>query len=164
MTVPGRPPGSWTVSRASCRISILTRPWARHSRSSAPLGATWSRREHLWRAGDARHWREWLPDEFAAFDEPITFFAELGVWISDEVARIEFELLPPEYYSDDDFMARFGHRGMARLRSEEMVLHVALPAPDLSDNEDHMPDAWIEIGEAMISDVEDVVLPRRTPR
>ncbi len=112
-----------------------------------------------------RHWQEWLPDEFAAIDDPATFFVELGLWISDEVARIEFELLPPEYYSDDDFMARVGHRGMARLRSEERVLHVALPAPDLADNdEDHMPDSWIEIGEALISDVEDVVLPRCTPR
>ncbi|SHF77435.1 hypothetical protein SAMN05443575_0866 [Jatrophihabitans endophyticus] len=61
-------------------------------------------------------------------------------------------------------MARVGHRGMARLRAEEMVLHVALPAPDLADtDEDHLPDAWIEIGEALIDDVDSVVLPRRTP-
>ncbi len=109
-----------------------------------------------------RHWQEWLPDEFTAIDD---LFCSTGTLDSDEVARIEFELLPPEYYSDDDFMARVGHRGMARLRSEERVLHVALPAPDLADNdEDHMPDSWIEIGEALISDVEDVVLPRCTRR
>ncbi len=112
-----------------------------------------------------RHRREWLPEQYRAIDDPATYFAELGFAISDEIARIEVELLPPEYYRDEDFMTRVGHRGMARLRAEEMVLHVALPAPDSADNdEDHLPDAWIEIGAAMISDVEDVVLPRRTPR
>ena len=110
-----------------------------------------------------QHWRKWLPERYRAIDDPASFFDELGLWISDEIARIEFELLPPEYDSETDFMTRVGHRGMARLRAEEMVLQVALPAPDLADNdEDNMPDAWIEISEALIDDVDDVVLPRRS--
>ncbi len=95
-------------------------------------------------------------------DEPAIFFGELGLWMSDEVARIEFELLPPEYNSDEDFMTRVGHRGMARLRAEEMVLHLAMPAPDPADDE--LPHTWDAIFEAAVIDVDDVVLPRRPPR
>ncbi|MGI8677376.1 MAG: hypothetical protein ACR2LX_01545 [Jatrophihabitans sp.] len=113
----------------------------------------------------SRHWREWLPEQYDVMDEPVILFEELGLWISDDIARIEFELLPPEYYRNEDFMTRVGHRGLARMRAEEMVLHVAMPSPDLADNnEDHLPDTWDAILEATVIDVDDVVLPRCTPR
>lgn len=110
-----------------------------------------------------RHWREWLPDRYAAIADPAQFFADLGLWISDEIARIETELLPPEYDTDEDFMTRVGHRGIARLRAKEIVLHLALPAPGGVEDDDELPATWEPIFEASVMDVEDVVLPRRTP-
>lgn len=89
-------------------------------------------------------------------------FAELGLWISDEIARIELELLPREYCSETDFMTRVGHRDMARVRAEEIVMHQAQPAPELADDDDELPVTWDAIFEAAVIDVEDVVLPRRT--
>lgn len=109
------------------------------------------------------HWREWLPAQYAEIDDPERFFADLGLWISDEIARLEIELLPSEYDSDEDFMTRVGHRNIARLRAEEIVLHCALPAPDDGEDDDELPEAWAAIAEAAIIEIEDVVLPRRRP-
>jgi hypothetical protein len=110
-----------------------------------------------------RHWQEWLPEQYEAIENPANFFAELGLWISDEVARIEFELLPPDYYSDEDFMTRVGHRGMARLRAEEIVLRHAMPAPEPTDVDSELPATWDAIFEASVIDADDVVLPRCSP-
>lgn len=88
-----------------------------------------------------RHWQEWLPEHYAAIDDREEFFAGLGLEISDRIASLELDLLPPEYESVIDFMTRVGHRNMARLRAEEIVLADALPVPE-SDEDDELPWAW----------------------
>lgn len=83
-----------------------------------------------------RHWQEWLPDRYAEIDGPEQFFDELGQYMSDRIASLELDLLPRDYYSEGDFMTRVGHRNMARLRAEEIVVHETLPAPPAEPDDD----------------------------
>ena len=92
------------------------------------------------------HWRTWLPSRYAAIGDRNTFFSELGQEVSDRIASLQLDLLPPEV-AGEDFLTRVGRRNMARLQAEEIVLReiVLLPAetdPDVEDEADELPPEW----------------------
>lgn len=89
------------------------------------------------------------------------FFADFRLWINDEIARLALELLPPEYGSEQDFMTRVGHRNVARLGAEEIVLRDSRLVPEV-DEDDELLEDWAAMLGAGVIDVEDVVLPRYT--
>jgi hypothetical protein len=90
------------------------------------------------------HWRTWLPRRYATIEDPSSFFSELGVQVSDQIATLELDLLGPEV-PGEDFLARVGRRNMARLQAEELTLRdlVLLPAETSAEDEsDEIPPEW----------------------
>jgi hypothetical protein len=91
------------------------------------------------------HWMTWLPSRYAQIEDPSSFFSALGIQVSEQIAALELELAAPDR-PGEEFLVRVGHRNMARLQAEEMVLRelVLLPAetsPD-EDDSDELPAAW----------------------
>lgn len=77
-----------------------------------------------------RHWQRWLPQRYAAIENPDDFFAELGeevaAEIADQWARMRLEAGNPP---GEDFMDGVGRLNALRKQAEEIVLHdrVLLP-------------------------------------
>lgn len=91
------------------------------------------------------HWRTWLPDRYAQIEDPDSFFSTLGIEVSDQIAALELDLAGPDQ-PDEEFLTRVGHRNMARMQAEEMVLRelVLLPPENSTDEDesDELPAAW----------------------
>ena len=92
------------------------------------------------------HWKTWLPSRYAAIPDPVSFFSQLGIEVSDRIAGLELELLGPDQ-SSEEFLTRVGRRNMARLQAEELVLRemVLLPPEEGSSTEegsDELPPEW----------------------
>ncbi len=78
----------------------------------------------------SRHWARWLPNRYAAIEDPDSFFSDLG---SQAEARID--ALADELAGDDQpgegYLGKVGRLGQARRQAEEIVLpEMILPEPE----------------------------------
>jgi hypothetical protein len=68
-----------------------------------------------------QHWERWLPDRYAAIEDPGSFFTDLGRQVAERV-----ELLAPRLAGDDQpgegYLGKAGRLGQARRQAEEIVL------------------------------------------
>jgi hypothetical protein len=87
-----------------------------------------------------QHWARWLPQQYAAIEDPGSFFSDLGNRASDQIAELADQLAgdgsPAEGYLD-----RVGRLGQARRQAEEIVLAQMIllepePGADLDEQED----------------------------
>jgi hypothetical protein len=85
-----------------------------------------------------RHWQQWLPQRYAAIENPDAFFTELGEEVSGEIADRWAELKaeagnPP----GEDFTDRVGRLNALRKQAEETVLAervLLAPEPGAEDD------------------------------
>lgn len=85
-----------------------------------------------------RHWQRWLPQRYAAIENPDVFFADLGEEVSGEIADRWAELKaqagnPP----GEDFMDRVGRLNALKKQAEETVLAervLLAPEPGAEDD------------------------------
>jgi hypothetical protein len=68
-----------------------------------------------------QHWARWLPGQYAAIENPDSFFAELG-----ERAEARIDSLADKLAGDDQpgegYLGKVGRLGEARHRAEQIVL------------------------------------------
>jgi hypothetical protein len=83
-----------------------------------------------------RHWARWLPNRYAAIEDPETFFTSLGEEAAERITGLGWELagddLPGEGY-----LAKAGRLGEARHRAEQIVLTEMIllePEPGAEEN------------------------------
>jgi hypothetical protein len=83
------------------------------------------------------HWARWLPDRYSQIQDPDSFFTTLGEEVAQQIGDLMLDLAgddPP----GEDYLAKVGRLGMARLQAEEMVLaeRVLLPPePGMTETE-----------------------------
>ena len=92
-----------------------------------------------------RHWERWLPERYAAIQDPGSFFSNLGEEVARQIADLALDLAgddPP----GEDYLVKVGRLNMARLQAEEIVLReqVFLPPepgadPDADDQAEETP-------------------------
>jgi hypothetical protein len=87
-----------------------------------------------------RHWARWLPQRYAAIEDPGSFFWDLGnraEAMIDELAD-KFVRDPPP---GEGHLERVGRLGAARQVAEEIVLEMILPEPEpgAGEHEDESP-------------------------
>ncbi len=68
-----------------------------------------------------RHWARWLPSQYAAIEDPDSFFSDLG---SRAEARIDelADQLAGDDQPGEGYLGKAGRIGQARRQAEEMVL------------------------------------------
>ncbi len=75
-----------------------------------------------------RHWARWLPNRFAAIQDPETYFTGLG-----DQAEVRIDALAWELAGDDppgeEYLAKAGRLGEARHRAEQIVLNEMILLP-----------------------------------
>ena len=75
-----------------------------------------------------RHWARWLPDRFAAIQDPETYFTGLG-----DQAEVRIDALAWDLAGDDppgeEYLAKAGRLGEARHRAEQIVLNEMILLP-----------------------------------
>lgn len=84
------------------------------------------------------HWQRWLPQRYAAIEDPEAYFAALGEEVSAEIAGLWAEMQakagnPP----GEDFMDRVGRLNAMKKQAEEIVLHDLVllpPEPGVEDD------------------------------
>jgi hypothetical protein len=84
----------------------------------------------------SRHWARWLPNRYAAIEDPDSFFSGLG---SQAEARID--ALADHLAGDDQpgegYLGKVGRLGQARRQAEEIVLPEMIllePEPGAEEN------------------------------
>lgn len=85
-----------------------------------------------------RHWARWLPQQYAAIEDPDSFFTDLGERASDQIGELEYEFAgdPPP---GEGYLDRVGRLGQARRQAEEIVLHEMIllePEPETDEDQD----------------------------
>jgi len=83
-----------------------------------------------------RHWERWLPEQYAAIEDPGGFFAALGEEAARQVGELA-EQLAGDGGPGEGYPERAGRLAAARARAEEIVLpQRVLPPPEaLADDE-----------------------------
>ena len=83
------------------------------------------------------HWQQWLPQRYAAIEDPDTYFAGLGEEVAADIAGLWAEMSaragnPP----GEDFMERVGRLNAIRKQAEEIILadRVLLPPEPGTDD------------------------------
>jgi hypothetical protein len=77
-----------------------------------------------------RHWERWLPEQYAAIEDPDDFFAALGEEATREVGDLAGQLAG-EGRAGEGYLERAGRLASARSRAEEIVLPLrVLPVPE----------------------------------
>lgn len=83
------------------------------------------------------HWQQWLPQRYAAIENPDDFFADLGEDVAAEIAdlwaRLQSEADNP---AGEDFLDRVGRLNALRKQAEEIVLNERVLLPPEPDAED----------------------------
>jgi hypothetical protein len=86
------------------------------------------------------HWARWLPQQYAAIEDPDSFFSDLGSRASERIAELASEFAgdgPP----GEGYLERVGRLGQARRQAEEIVLHeMILLEPEPGADEDNRQD------------------------
>jgi hypothetical protein len=68
-----------------------------------------------------RHWARWLPERYAAIQDPSSFFSVLGDEVAQQIGDLSLDLAggdPP----GERYLEKVGRLNMARLQAEEIVL------------------------------------------
>ena len=68
-----------------------------------------------------RHWQRWLPERYAAIQDPDSFFSTLGEEVAQQIGDLSLDLAgddPP----GEGYLEKLGRLNMARLQAEEIVL------------------------------------------
>lgn len=68
-----------------------------------------------------RHWERHLPSRYRRIADPVTFFAELGREVAEEIDELTLELEGPDR-PREPYLDRVGRLGEARARAEDVVL------------------------------------------
>lgn len=108
-----------------------------------------------------RHWERWLPERYAAIQDPGSFFSILGEEVARQIADLALDLAgddPP----GEDYLVKVGRLNMARVQAEEIVLpeQVLLPPEPGAD-----PDTEEQDEQALASQREaPVIVDRSHPR
>ena len=77
-----------------------------------------------------RHWERWLPEQYAAIEDPGGFFAALGEEAARQVGELA-EQLAGDGGPGEGYPERAGRLAAARARAEEIVLpQWLLPLPE----------------------------------
>ena len=86
-----------------------------------------------------RHWARWLPRQYAAIEDPESFFGDLGSRVEARIDELSDELAgdgPP----GEGYLARAGRIGQARRQAEEIVLtEMALLEPEPGTDRETQP-------------------------
>ena len=75
-----------------------------------------------------RHWARWLPERFAAIENPEAFFTGLGDEAEQRITALAWELAgddPP----GEGYLDKAGRLGEARHRAEQIVLDELILLP-----------------------------------
>jgi hypothetical protein len=85
-----------------------------------------------------RHWQRWLPQRYAAIENPDAFFAGLGEEVSAEIAGRWAEMRAATGNPrGEDYMDRVGRLNAMRKQAEERVLaERVLLAPEPGADDD----------------------------
>jgi len=79
-----------------------------------------------------KHYRHFLPTQYALITDPTVFFNDLGDQISDQIDEMKWSLAGADP-ADETFMNKLGRLNMAELMAREAVLAELLPAPENED-------------------------------
>jgi hypothetical protein len=86
-----------------------------------------------------RHWARWLPAQYAAIEDPGSYFSDLGSRVEARIDELADELAgdgPP----GEDYLARAGRIGQARRQAEEIVLtEMVLLEPEPGTDQETQP-------------------------
>lgn len=89
-----------------------------------------------------RHWARWLPRQYAAIEDPGSFFSDLGSRAETRIDELADQLAgddPP----GEGYLARAGRIGQARRQAEEIVLAQMIllePEPEADQAQDRAED------------------------
>ena len=102
------------------------------------------------------HWMEWLPERFAAIENPETFFTGLGQQIHSQIDTLyqaTLTTMPADLPAEDID----GWKNMARTMAEEKVLaELVYLEPEMDEEEDWLPElpGWRDLWpDTIITDV-----------
>ena len=85
-----------------------------------------------------RHWERWLPQQYAAIEDPEAFFTDLGNRASDRIDDLA-DRFAGESPPGEGYLNRVGRLGAARRQAEEIVLHeMILLDPEPGADEDDL--------------------------
>jgi len=68
-----------------------------------------------------RHWARWLPRQYAAIEDPDSYFSDLGNQVEARIDELADELAG-DSPRGEGYLARAGRIGQARRQAEEIVL------------------------------------------
>jgi len=89
-----------------------------------------------------RHWARWLPHQYAAIEDPDSFFSDLGSRASARIDELAYQLAgddPP----GEGYLAKVGRLGQARRQAQEIVLPEMIllePEPGADEDEPENPE------------------------
>ena len=84
-----------------------------------------------------RHWARWLPNRYAAIENPETFFTSLGEEAAERITTLAWELAGDDI-PGEGYLAKAGRLGEARHRAEQIVLsEMILLEPEPGAGEDN---------------------------
>jgi hypothetical protein len=95
-----------------------------------------------------RHWERWLPEQYAAVEDPGGFFAALGEEAARQVDDLAEQLAGGDQ-PGEGYLERAGRLASARARAEEIVFpQRVLPAPEAfaDDEQDDQEGVRLESG------------------
>jgi hypothetical protein len=67
------------------------------------------------------HWARWLPNRFAAIEDPQSFFTQLGEEAAGRISDLAYQLAGDDQ-PDEGYLGKAGRLGEARHRAEQIVL------------------------------------------
>ena len=88
-----------------------------------------------------KHWARWLPARYAAIKDPTSFFSDLGNQAEQRIDQLTDRMAgddPP----GEDYLAKAGRLGQARMQAEEIVLAELIllpPEPGTDEDQDQPP-------------------------
>ncbi len=75
-----------------------------------------------------RHWVRWLPERYAAIQDPDSFFSTLGEEVAQQISDLMLELAGDDP-SGEDYLVKVGRLNAARNQAEEIVLRERVLLP-----------------------------------
>lgn len=89
-----------------------------------------------------RHWARWLPNQYAAIEDPDSFFSDLGSRVEARIDELADQLAGDDQ-PGEDYLGKAGRIGQARRQAEEIVLSemVLLEPEPGADQESQRPEA-----------------------
>jgi hypothetical protein len=88
-----------------------------------------------------KHWARWLPARYAAIKDPTSFFSDLGNQAEQRIDQLADRLAGDDPLGED-YLAKAGRLGQARMQAEEIVLAELIllpPEPGTDEDQDQPP-------------------------